>query len=55
MPENDAEHDFGRFDFAGIAYCFELECDARAHDGSKDTVGTGKATRVLTIMRADEY
>jgi methyltransferase (TIGR00027 family) len=47
-PENEADHDFGRFDFAGIAYCFELEC-------CKEAVDAGKAARVLTIMRADEY
>ena len=53
--ENAAEHDFGRFDLAGVAYCFELECPPRAHDGSKEAPDGGKATRVLTIMCADEY
>jgi methyltransferase (TIGR00027 family) len=53
-PEDEAEHAFGRFDFAGIAYCFELEC-SRTQNGSKEAVDAGKATRVLTIMRADEY
>ncbi len=53
--ENAADHDFGRFDLAGVAYCFELECPPRAHDGSKEAPDGGKATRVLTIMCADEY
>jgi methyltransferase (TIGR00027 family) len=54
-PENEADHDFGRFDFAGVAYCFELECPSRARDGSKEAVDASKATRTLIIMRADEY
>ena len=54
-PDNDAEHGFGRFDFAGVAYCFELECCSRTHDGAKEAVDAGKGTRALTVMRADEY
>jgi hypothetical protein len=53
--ENDPYHDFGRFDLAGVTYCFEVDCYAREIHASKDAVDTGKATRVLTIMRADEY
>lgn len=53
--ENEQHHDFGSFDFAGITYCFELECCSRAQDGSKDPADGGKTTRVMTIMRADEY
>jgi methyltransferase (TIGR00027 family) len=50
---NDPYHDFGRFDLAGVSYVFEVDCYAHDIHGSKDTVD--KATRVLTIMRADEY
>jgi hypothetical protein len=53
--ENDPYHDFGRFDLAGVTYVFEVDCFARDIQASKDAVDTGKATRVLTIMRADEY
>jgi methyltransferase (TIGR00027 family) len=52
--ENDAYHDFGRFDLAGVTYVFEVACNA--HDIHPSKSGDlGKATRVLTIMRADEY
>jgi hypothetical protein len=53
--ENEPYHDFGRFDLAGVTYCFEVDCCARETDTSKDAIDTGKATRVLTVMRADEY
>jgi hypothetical protein len=53
--ENDPYHDFGRFDLAGVTYIFEVDCFARDIQASKDAIDTGKATRVLTIMRADEY
>jgi hypothetical protein len=55
---NDANiphHDFGSFDLDGVVYCFELECVSRAQYGSNEPASDGKATRVLTIMRADEY
>jgi hypothetical protein len=53
--DNDPYHDFGRFDLAGVTYFFELDCYAREMYASKDAAGAGKASRVLTIMRADEY
>lgn len=53
--ENDPHHDFGRFDLAGVPYVFEVDCFARDIAASKDAIDTGKATRTLTIMRADEY
>jgi hypothetical protein len=52
---NDPYHDFGRFDLAGASYIFEVDCYAHDMRGSKDTVDTGNATQVLTIMNADEY
>jgi hypothetical protein len=51
--ENAPHHDFGRFEFAGVTYCFEVDY-ARETNVSNDAIDT-KATRVLTIMRADEY
>lgn len=53
--ENVPDHDFGSFELAGVVYCFELECVSRAQYGSTEPADKGKATRVLTIMRADEY
>jgi Protein of unknown function (DUF3768) len=52
--KNDPYHDFGRFDLAGVTYFFEVDCYAREMHSSKGAIDT-KATRVLTIMRADEY
>jgi hypothetical protein len=52
---DDPYHDFGRFDLAGVTYVFEVDCRARDMPGSKDPADAGKATRMLTIMRADEY
>jgi uncharacterized protein DUF3768 len=55
IDDNVPHHDFGSFELAGVVYCFELEGFSSAQDGSKEPAGAGKATRVLTIMRADEY
>jgi methyltransferase (TIGR00027 family) len=51
--ENNPHHDFGSFDFAGVTYFFELDCLSHPQDGSREPAG--EPTRVLTIMRADEY
>jgi len=53
--DNERHHEFGRFEFSGHVYCFEIECCTRTQDGSTDHEDAGKTTRVLTIMRADEY
>jgi len=53
--ENVPHHDFGSFELAGVVYCFELECVSRARNGSNEPGDIGNATRVLTIMRSDEY
>ena len=53
--ETVPDHDFGSFELAGVVYCFELERVWRAQYGSNEPADIGKATRVLTIMRADEY
>jgi Protein of unknown function (DUF3768) len=56
--ENDpyGEHDFGKFELAGQTYFFKLDYYAPDMDGgSEDPADPTKTTRVLTIMRADEY
>jgi len=50
------EHDFGSFEVEGETYFWKI--DYYAHDmdgGSEDPADPEKTTRVLTIMRADEY
>ena len=56
--ENDPhrEHDFGNFDIEGEIYFFKLDYYALDMEGgSEDPADPEKTTRVLTIMRADEY
>jgi hypothetical protein len=50
------EHDFGVIELEGDRYFFKLDCyslDMQA--GSEDPSDPEQTTRVLTIMRADEY
>jgi hypothetical protein len=57
-PENDpdGEHDFGSFDVAGVTYFFKVDYySPDTQRGSEDPADPDKTTRVLTIMRADEY
>ena len=57
-PENDphGEHDFGNFDLAGESYFFKVDYySPDLKGGSEDPADPEKTTRVLTIMRADEY
>ena len=56
--ENDphGEHDFGTFEIEGEAYFFKIDYYALDMDGgSEEPDDPEKTTRVLTIMRADEY
>jgi hypothetical protein len=50
------EHDFGSLDHSGQTYFFKVDYYALDMDGgSEDPADPAKTTRVLTIMRADEY
>jgi Protein of unknown function (DUF3768) len=56
--ENDphSEHDFGNFEIEGETYCFKIDYYTLDMDGgSEDSADPSVTTRVLTIMRADEY
>jgi Protein of unknown function (DUF3768) len=56
--DNDphSEHDFGSVVLAGQTYFFKVDCYAPDMDGgSEDPADPAATTRVLTIMRADEY
>jgi hypothetical protein len=50
------EHDFGNFEIEGETYFFKIDYyDLDMDGGSEDPADPEKTTRVLTIMRADEY
>ena len=56
--DNDphGEHDFGAVDEGGVRYFWKVDCYDRATEfGSPDPDDPAVTTRVLTIMRADEY
>jgi methyltransferase (TIGR00027 family) len=53
-PENRELGDFGKFQLAGITYCFELE-RSRPDSESHDSGNSWDTARVMTIMRYDEY
>jgi hypothetical protein len=57
-PENDpyGEHDFGAIEQDGVRYFFKIDSyDQWMQFGSPDPADPAVTTRVLTIMRADEY
>ena len=50
------ENDFGSFEFAGEQCFWKIDYyDPSMEAGSEDPADETKTTRVLTIMRADEY
>jgi hypothetical protein len=56
--DNDphGEHDFGNFEIEDEIYFFKIDYYALDMDGgSEDPADPSVTTRVLTIMRADEY
>ena len=49
-------HDFGSIELEGKTFFFKIDCyDKACEFGSEDPADPEKTTRVLTIMRADEY
>ena len=56
--DNDphGEHDFGNFEIEGETYFWKIDYyDLDLRFGAEDPSDPEKTTRVLTIMRADEY
>ena len=56
--DNDphGEHDFGAVDEGGVRYFWKVDCyDRNTEFGSPDPADPAVTTRVLTIMRAEEY
>lgn len=57
-PDNDphGEHDFGAIDQNNVHYFWKIDCyDQWVQFGSPDPTDPSVTTRVLSIMRADEY
>jgi hypothetical protein len=57
-PENDphGEHDFGNFELSGRRFFWKIDYyDESMEFGSEDPANPSKATRVLTLMLAEEY
>jgi hypothetical protein len=56
--DNDphGEHDFGSFEHGGVRYIWKIEYfDLQFECGSENPADPSITTRVLTVMRADEY
>jgi len=50
------EHDFGAVEIEGDKFYFKIDYyDPSLKFGSEDPSDPGKTTRIMTIMRADEY
>ena len=56
--DNDphGEHDFGSFEIAGERFFFKVDYyGLDMESGSEDPADPAKTTRVLTVMKAEEY
>jgi hypothetical protein len=56
--ENDphGEHDFGNFEIANRRFFFKVDYyNLEMDGGSEDPADPAKTTRVLTVMKAEEY
>ena len=56
--DNDprGEHDFGNFEIAGQRFFFKIDYyGLDMEGGSEDPADSAKTTRVLTVMKAEEY
>lgn len=54
--DSHGEHDFGSVDQGGVRYFWKIDYyDTACEMGSPDPADPAVTTRVLTIMRADEY
>ena len=56
--DNDphGEHDFGNFEIADQRFFFKVDYyDLEMEGGSEDSADPAKTTRVLTVMKAEEY
>ena len=50
------EHDFGNFEIKGERFFFKLDYyNLEMDGGSEDPADPTKTTRVLTVMKAEEY
>lgn len=57
-PDNDpyGEHDFGKVMVEQISYFWKIDCfDLDLRCGSPDPANADVTTRILTVMRSDEY
>ena len=50
------EHDFGSLELLGEKFFWKIDYyDAQCHRGSEDPTDPDKTTRILTVMRAEDY
>ena len=56
-PDNDphGEHDFGDIELEGVTYFFKIDYYVPDLRSGAEDAALPETTRLLTIMRADEY